>query len=122
MNRYQKIAVEVYKAVGGNKNVASHAHCMTRLRIAIVDSSKVDLDAIKAIDGVINVVEVDTLQIILGPGVVNKVSEQFGLIVDEANENFGDITEEIAVKSAAIRAEDKQKNDTIFKRLQKWMR
>lgn len=34
---------------------------------------RVDLEAIRGIDGVMGVVESDTLQIVFGPGVVNEV-------------------------------------------------
>lgn len=59
-------------------NVADYTHCMTRLRITPVDKEKADIDSIKALEGVIGVVEAETLQIILGTGVVQHVSDEFG--------------------------------------------
>lgn len=82
MDKYQGIATEISNAVGGKNNVASHTNCMTRLRLTLVDRSVADIDAVKDIDGVIRVVEEDGLHVVLGPGVVNKVAECFGQIVD----------------------------------------
>ena len=48
---YRKCAEEIYGCLGGKDNIASVAHCATRLRLAIVDSNKVD-NKIEEIDGV----------------------------------------------------------------------
>ena len=63
--------------LGGKENVLSNEACMTRLRVGIRDMSLVNIDAIKQIEGVMGVVEADTLQIVFGPGKVNKVLEAF---------------------------------------------
>ncbi|XP_039276253.1 PTS system sucrose-specific EIIBC component-like [Nilaparvata lugens] len=38
--------------LGGKENIASAAHCATRLRLVLVDDSKVDKEAIGKLDGV----------------------------------------------------------------------
>ena len=74
---YRKCAEEIYGCLGGKDNIASVAHCATRLRLAIVDSNKVD-NKIEEIDGVQGVFTSNgQLQIILGTGTVNKVFDQF---------------------------------------------
>ena len=73
----KQIAADVLAAVGGKENVKSNEACMTRLRVGVRDMSLVDLDAIGKIDGVMGVVSADTLQIVFGPGTVNKVLEAF---------------------------------------------
>ncbi|WP_251158271.1 PTS beta-glucoside transporter subunit IIBCA [Caniella muris] len=75
---YAKSAKDVLGLVGGASNVASAAHCATRLRLVIVDNAKVDRDAIEDVDGVKGVFEAQgQLQIIFGTGTVNKVYEEF---------------------------------------------
>lgn len=74
---YKKIAQEVLKSVGGKSNIVSNATCMTRLRITTKDSSKVNVEEIKKIEGVLGVVVADTVQIVFGPGKVNKVGDEF---------------------------------------------
>ncbi|MGO2982613.1 MAG: PTS transporter subunit EIIC, partial [Pseudolactococcus laudensis] len=71
-----RIAREIYENVGGEKNVRKVIHCMTRVRMTIVDNSKVNLVGLKAIDGVMGIVEDETLQVVVGPGTVNKVAKK----------------------------------------------
>ncbi|CAJ1201882.1 PTS transporter subunit EIIC [Companilactobacillus nantensis] len=71
------VANEILKNVGGKENVTANVACMTRLRLGIKDNDKVNVDALKRIDGVLAVVQADTLQVVLGPGKVNKIAEPF---------------------------------------------
>ena len=73
----KKLAQEILEQLGGAANIGNYTHCMTRLRVTPKDESLVNKDAIKKIDGVIGFVEADTLQMILGPGKVNTVTEEF---------------------------------------------
>lgn len=63
--------------MGGPANITSVAHCMTRLRLGLVDRSTVDGEALRALPGVLGVVEDDTYQIVLGPGAVARVTADF---------------------------------------------
>lgn len=74
---YQVAAQKVLDAVGGKANVTANENCMTRLRLSIADHSKVDMEALKKIDGVIGVVDCGTVQVVFGPGVVRKVADEF---------------------------------------------
>ena len=75
---YRKTAQEILNHVGGSKNIASAAHCATRLRLVIADNKKVSKEALENIDGVKGVFEASgQLQIILGTGTVNKVFAEF---------------------------------------------
>lgn len=73
----REVAKTLVALVGSKGNVKANATCMTRLRISVVDQSKVDVEAIKQVEGVLGVVEGQTVQVILGPGKVNKVGEEF---------------------------------------------
>ena len=75
---YRKTAQDILDHVGGSKNIASAAHCATRLRLVIADNKKVSKEALENIDGVKGVFEAsEQLQIILGTGTVNKVFAEF---------------------------------------------
>ena len=75
---YNKIAAEILDAIGGKANLASAAHCATRLRLVIADNSKVEKSVLEGIEGVKGVFEASgQLQIILGTGTVNKVYAEF---------------------------------------------
>ena len=75
---YKKIAHEILSAIGGKDNLASAAHCATRLRLVIADNSKVKKAVLENIDGVKGVFEASgQLQVIIGTGTVNKVYDEF---------------------------------------------
>lgn len=67
---------EIVAGFGGKANIAQAAHCATRLRVTPKDRSKVDVKALKAIDGVLSVVEGATqIQVVIGPEVSNVYRE-----------------------------------------------
>lgn len=75
---YRKSALEILSAIGGKDNLASAAHCATRLRLVIADNSKIDKSTLENIDGVKGVFEASgQLQVIIGTGTVNKVYDEF---------------------------------------------
>lgn len=103
-----RIAKEIYENVGGEQNVRKVIHCMTRVRMTIIDNSKVNLVGLKAIDGVMGIVEDDTLQVVVGPGTVNKVAKKMvdmvGVKLGETFPNSGGLSFEeqaLANKAAA---------------------
>jgi sucrose PTS system EIIBCA or EIIBC component len=64
--------------LGGKENIASAAHCATRLRLVLVDDSKVDKVAIGKLDGVKGCFSnAGQIQVIFGTGLVNKVHAEF---------------------------------------------
>ncbi len=71
----KKTAKEIFDILGGKENIVSNATCMTRLRVKVKENP--NLDELKKVEGIINVVEADTLQIVLGPGTVNSVGQEF---------------------------------------------
>lgn len=125
----QRIARQIYEQVGGMDNVDSVIHCMTRVRMDIKDNDKVNFDGLKKIDGVMGVVEDDTLQIVVGPGTVNKVANQMvnmaGVRLGEkipAGKSTATVSSgrsEAEKQAAAKKAELKKKNNTPFKRVLK---
>ena len=92
----KKTAKEIYKILGGKENIASNAVCMTRLRVKV--KNEVDLEKLKKVDGVLNVVNAETLQIILGPGKVNAVGDEFsklsGIALGFSDSNVKDVASE----------------------------
>jgi len=65
--KYEKLSKEIIEAVGGNKNIISLQHCMTRLRFTLKDNSKADDQKIEAIDGVMSLIKkAGQYQVIIG--------------------------------------------------------
>ncbi|MFG2194619.1 PTS transporter subunit EIIC [Streptomyces sp. NPDC048639] len=75
-------AAALLPLVGGARNVTSVAHCMTRLRLGLADRSLVREAELRALPAVLGVVEDDTYQIVLGPGVVARVTPEFERLVE----------------------------------------
>ncbi|OTP28112.1 glucose PTS transporter subunit IIA [Enterococcus mundtii] len=82
-----ELAKQIYAGAGGMGNVDSVVHCMTRVRMKVIDESLVDVAELKAIPGVLGVVEDEQLQVIIGPGKVNKVAQE---MVDQAGVKLGE--------------------------------
>lgn len=97
-DKYTRIANEIYSHVGGPQNIEKLIHCMTRVRMTIRDEALVDIDGLKAIDGVMGVVQEDTLQVIVGPGTVNKVAD---IMVKQVGVKLGENFPEASTIAAA---------------------
>ncbi|EJQ42906.1 hypothetical protein IEQ_05110 [Bacillus cereus BAG6X1-2] len=118
MSKYRNMANEILDAVGGCENVSSYTNCMTRLRMKPINRSAINEETLKKINGVLGTVDDETYQIILGPGVVTKVAEQFGIVLEEKrkdNISKAPSAEELKAKGADIKTELKKKNNTPFK-------
>lgn len=116
MRNEERLAREILEQLGGADNIVDVASCMTRLRVKPADYSKVDLAGIKKIDGVLGVVEEETLQIILGPGIVTKVANEFSEITGK-NASLVDESDPDPFEGLAGRTKDElnKKNATPFK-------
>lgn len=57
MGKYGELAKEIVKNVGGEENVSSLTHCITRLRFKLKDEGKAKDDVIKNMDGVVTVMK-----------------------------------------------------------------
>lgn len=101
----KELAKLILDNVGGESNVGSAAHCMTRVRLKIKDDSKVNVDALKEVEGVMGVVESDTLQVVVGPGKAKKVYDN---IVDEYNISASGDVENWEDNKQAIKSGQKQ--------------
>ena len=87
---YRKCAEEILNAIGGKDNLASAAHCATRLRLVIADNAKVQVPVLEDIACVKGVFEAaGQLQIVIGTGTVNKVYDEFIVLagVDAASKD-----------------------------------
>lgn len=78
---YKKTATEILEKVGGKDNITNMTHCATRLRLNLKDSSIVDIEEVKNIDGVVNAVnKAGQFQILIGTN-VPKLYDQFEITV-----------------------------------------
>ena len=77
---YKKVGLDVLELVGGKSNVDKLTHCATRLRFELRDMSKVDVNKIKNLPGVISVVNKGgQFQVIIG----NEVQSAYRAILNK---------------------------------------
>lgn len=74
MGKYEALAKEIVKNVGGKENVAGLVHCITRLRFTLKDESRANDDVLKNMEGVVTVMKSGgQYQVVIG----NHVPEVF---------------------------------------------
>lgn len=113
----KEIAKEVLRLLGGRDNVISNAACMTRLRVGVKDLSKADLTAIKSLEGVLGLVESETVQIVFGPGKVNRILEEFSKLTGISGGSAKDDNLDTVMREN--KAAQKAKNDKPVQRFLK---
>ena len=80
---YSETASQILEAVGGENNVKSLTHCITRLRFILKDDTIPDTDKIKTIDGVMGVAKQGgQYQVIIGKEVDDVYQEVLKLTGD----------------------------------------
>ena len=90
--RYENIAAQIVRLVGGRDNILGVAHCATRLRLVLEDNDKADTKAIEDVDLVKGVfVAGDQLQIIFGAGLVNDVCQVLADSIHMDSMSLGDL-------------------------------
>jgi PTS system beta-glucosides-specific IIC component len=76
--KYEQLAKDIIKNVGGKENVNSLTHCITRLRFKLKDESKANTEVLKNMDGVVTVVKSGgQYQVVIG----NHVPDVFADVV-----------------------------------------
>lgn len=96
---YQTTATALLPLLGGKENIASAAHCATRLRLVLVDDNKIDKAAIERLDGVKGCFSnAGQIQIIFGTGVVNKVFAEFSKVAGISETSKSELTDLAAQK------------------------
>ncbi|MFB9462212.1 PTS transporter subunit EIIC [Streptomyces cinereospinus] len=104
------LAAAILSRVGGPDNVTAVAHCMTRLRLGLADPARVEQKALRAVPGVLGlVVDGDAYQVVLGPGVVARVTAEFEALLG------GSAARRTAARGEALREERRRRNATPVK-------
>ncbi|MFP7492850.1 beta-glucoside-specific PTS transporter subunit IIABC [Terribacillus saccharophilus] len=88
---HRKTAEEILQLVGGESNVQSVIHCMTRLRFNLYDNSKADRKALEQVDGVLGSnISGSQFQLIIGnevPKVYKELTANSSLSESKSTEN-----------------------------------
>lgn len=118
------LAQRITALLGGPANIRRVANCMTRLRVDVHDPDRVDVDALRAQDGVIAVLPGPTCQVVLGPGTVDRVAALVSATVaagattgtavpDDPDPSPDDgADEDLATRGAAIKQAARDRHDS----------
>lgn len=121
MSKEKEMAKEILDKVGGKDNLEKVIHCMTRVRMSIVDYTKVDIEGLKNIKGVMGVVEDNMIQVVVGPGTVNKVANEMSTIIGvplgETIKKNQSNKEKVEQEADLFKQNINKKNQTPFKRV-----
>ncbi|RDW16704.1 beta-glucoside-specific PTS transporter subunit IIABC [Oceanobacillus chungangensis] len=78
--KYEQLAEDIIKNVGGKENVNSVVHCITRLRFKLKDEEKAQTEVLKNMDGVVTVMKSGgQYQVVIG----NHVPDVYKAVVTE---------------------------------------
>ena len=100
MGKYESLAKEIIKNVGGKENINSLTHCVTRLRFKLKDESKANDEVLKNIDGVVTVMKSGgQYQVVIG----NHVAEV-----------YADVSSAAGVENASSNSNEEEKNTSLF--------
>lgn len=76
MRKYEQLASDIIKNVGGKDNVAGLKHCITRLRFTLKDESKANDDILRNTEGVISIVKsIGQYMVVIGEHVTEVYDE-----------------------------------------------
>jgi len=105
----QLLAQKILELVGGASNVVTATNCMTRLRLLLKNEKLVKTDELKKVMGVLGLISEGTLvQVVLGPGKVKKVADEFNELLTLT---------EIDVPSAQLDEEARKKKELLNAKL-----
>lgn len=97
--KYEKLAKDIIKNVGGKENVISLTHCITRLRFKLKDESKANTKVLKNMDGVVTVIKSGgQYQVVIG----NHVPDVFSDVVAIGGFQTGAAEEKCDEKSGTL--------------------
>lgn len=86
---YTEVASQILDAVGGKENIRNYEHCATRIRVILVDDSKLDQPKLEGLKELIGgyFFQSGQHQFIIGTGKVNKVFESMNKAGGNAKES-----------------------------------
>lgn len=106
---FNKLAKDIIANVGGEENVISLTHCITRLRFKLKDEGKANQEALNALNGVIKVLQSGgQYQVVIG----NDVTDVFDAVLK--NSNIKAAGEDTIEEVKEDQPEEKRKFSAVF--------
>lgn len=89
MGKYQELAENIVKNIGGKENIRSLTHCVTRLRFKLKEENKAKDDVLKKMEGIVTIMKSGgQYQVVIGNHVPDVYAEVLTVagISDEVEE------------------------------------
>lgn len=100
MGKYEQLAKDIVKNVGGRENINSLTHCITRLRFQLKDEGKANDDILKNMDGVVTVM---------------KSGGQYQVVIgNHVGEVYADVCEVAGISDKAPSSDEPEKKKNLF--------
>lgn len=100
----KNIAKEIINNIGGQDNILSYSHCITRIRFVLKDKTKPNKEKLENIDGVISVREgMGEYQVVLGNKVQDVYEEVTKLIGEKGEESESEQVDDDSFLNKVIR-------------------
>jgi len=107
--KYDQLAADIVKNVGGVENINSLIHCITRLRFYLKDDSKANGDVLENLDGVITVAQAGgQYQVVIGQA----VTEVYDAVIEQIGTKY--TNESATAEAVAETATDAEKPKGIW--------
>lgn len=104
MNNHE-LAKKIVDLLGGKENISQAFHCVTRLRFYVYDSSKVQLEEIGKLDGVMRAqVKEGQYQVVIGPNVGEVFAEVEDVIGPQSGDKQSSNTEQAEKKPFKLKS------------------
>ena len=102
---YKETAKGILEHVGGAENISNMSHCATRLRLNLKDETLADDEKVKAVDGVVNVInKAGQYQVLIGIEVPHVFEEFEQLVKGNGNVEMAESNEDEGVISRVFSA------------------
>ncbi|MDO5411464.1 MAG: beta-glucoside-specific PTS transporter subunit IIABC [Lachnospiraceae bacterium] len=103
MSKYENLAKEIVRNVGGKENVSSLTHCITRLRFKLKDEGRANDDVLKNMEGVVTVM---------------KSGGQYQVVIgNHVPEVYADVMPLLGLDEGSVDKEDDAPSGNLFNRL-----
>ncbi len=107
----RELAEKILGAVGGRPNILQSAHCMTRLRLSVRETGRVDMPMLRGLPGVLGIMTAgEQIQVVLGPGKAMQVATEMDRLLAVAEPEPSPVGQ-----AARLKATIHQKNQTPVK-------
>lgn len=113
-NMTEQFIATILELVGNKDNIQNCGHCMTRLRLTLVNDQLIKHSKLKVLDGVLGVINSDgQLQIILGPGKAQSAAEMMNRMLSSGSDSASAALQSVSSVASDTKQKMKAKQNSV---------